>query len=261
MLKWRHYTIDAFFWGEHQDLVSWPFRKSNNILTILLKWCHHVMSHLRVFIWELFFKIKMQLLMLLKKKNLLSVLGWDRRISPLGLPFVITRQALWCQTVILVTDFSLQPPHLWLIIIILHELLINFFCVPLTLCLLVSSASNLCKQFGPRSGPTEHRAWSGCKLFDTLMIFLKKFSEKYDFEKNQQTTKNLKKLLIRQRVKLICVLIRLITVKVIRICMIISPFKCCSVLLQLSNNVKGSPGCHGNIWHGSSLYVGNGFGL
>ena len=36
----------------------------------------------------------------------------------------------------------------------------------LTLYLLVSSADNLCKQFGPRSGS---------KLFDTLIVFLKEF--------------------------------------------------------------------------------------
>ena len=31
----------------------------------------------------------------------------------------------------------------------------------ITLCLLVSSADNFCKQFGPRSGPTKCWAWSG----------------------------------------------------------------------------------------------------
>ena len=38
--------------------------------------------------------------------------------------------------------------------------------------LLVSSADNLYKQFGPRLGPTKGRAWSGFKLFDTLMVFV-----------------------------------------------------------------------------------------
>ena len=52
----------------------------------------------------------------------------------------------------------------------------------LTLCLQVSSADSLCKQFGPRSGPTKCRAWSGSKLFDTLMVFLI-FFKKDDFEK------------------------------------------------------------------------------
>ena len=46
-----------------------------------------------------------------------------------------------------------------------------------TLCLLVSSAHNLCKQIGPRSGPTKRRAFSGSNLFDTQMVFLKEFFE------------------------------------------------------------------------------------
>ena len=41
----------------------------------------------------------------------------------------------------------------------------------------------LCKQFGPRSGPTELRSWSGSKPFDTLIEFLKEFFEKVNFEK------------------------------------------------------------------------------
>ena len=32
-------------------------------------------------------------------------------------------------------------------------------------------------------------SWPGSKLFDTLMVFLKEFFEKVDFESNQQTTK------------------------------------------------------------------------
>ena len=56
-----------------------------------------------------------------------------------------------------------------------------------TLCPLASSADSICKQFGNRSGSTECRAWSGSKLFDTQMVFLKELFEKVDFEKNQQT--------------------------------------------------------------------------
>ena len=33
--------------------------------------------------------------------------------------------------------------------------------------------ANICKQFGPRSGPTKCWAWSGSKLFDTLMLLKK----------------------------------------------------------------------------------------
>ena len=49
----------------------------------------------------------------------------------------------------------------------------------------MSSADNLVKQFGPRSGLTNRRASSGSKLFDILMVFF----QKIDSEKNQQTTK------------------------------------------------------------------------
>ena len=48
----------------------------------------------------------------------------------------------------------------------------------LILCLPVSSADNLCKKYGPKSGPTKCRALSGSKLFDDDGIpeicFLKK---------------------------------------------------------------------------------------
>ena len=47
---------------------------------------------------------------------------------------------------------------------------LNFTLTP---CLPVTSADNFGKQFGPRSGPTNRRAWSGSKLFDILMVFLK----------------------------------------------------------------------------------------
>ena len=57
----------------------------------------------------------------------------------------------------------------------------------LWLYLLVLSADNICKQFGPRSSLTKHQAWSGWILFDTPMVSLKEF-----FEKGQQTTKSMK---------------------------------------------------------------------
>ena len=41
-----------------------------------------------------------------------------------------------------------------------------------------------------RSGPTKGRAWSGSKLFDTLIVILKEFwKKKNNFEKYQQTRK------------------------------------------------------------------------
>ena len=56
----------------------------------------------------------------------------------------------------------------------------------------LSSAGNLCKQFGPRSGPTECRACSGSKLFDTDSV-LKDFFEKINFEKNENYDQNYEK--------------------------------------------------------------------
>ena len=55
--------------------------------------------------------------------------------------------------------------------------------------ILLSSANNLCKQIGPRPGPTKHQAWSVSDLFDAQMVLRKEFFEKAVYEKNQQTTK------------------------------------------------------------------------
>ena len=49
----------------------------------------------------------------------------------------------------------------------------------------MSSADNFFKQFRPRLGPTESQSWSGSKLFDTLIEFLKEFFEKVNFESDQ----------------------------------------------------------------------------
>ena len=46
----------------------------------------------------------------------------------------------------------------------------------------MSSADNLCKQFKPRPGPTEHRSCSGYKSFNTL-IDKKDFFENDNFGK------------------------------------------------------------------------------
>ena len=60
----------------------------------------------------------------------------------------------------------------------------TFFKFFLTLCPLVLSADNFCKQFGPRSGPTECRSWSGSNCLSSYIVFLKEI-----FEKNPQTAK------------------------------------------------------------------------
>ena len=53
----------------------------------------------------------------------------------------------------------------------------------------LTSAYKLCKQFRPRSGPTEHRPRSGSKPFDTLTVFLKIFLKKLILKSQQTTTK------------------------------------------------------------------------
>ena len=63
-------------------------------------------------------------------------------------------------------------------------------------CRLLIKKNNFGKQFGPRSGPTIRL------LFDILLVFLKEFFQKVNFEKNQQTTKKHEKLPSRQWVKL-----------------------------------------------------------
>ena len=47
--------------------------------------------------------------------------------------------------------------------------------------ILLSSTDNLCKQFGPRSGPTE--------LFDALIVLLKELFDKVNFEKSADDKK------------------------------------------------------------------------
>ena len=50
----------------------------------------------------------------------------------------------------------------------------------------LSFADNLCKQFVPKSAPTKCRTWSGSKLFDTLMVFLKYFLKKLILKKKKK---------------------------------------------------------------------------
>ena len=90
-------------------------RKSIRDVIVMLKWRHHVASQriqyfLEVF-YIFFFNIKWGIYVVVsEKKNPLFVWGWDRKIRPSGSPFVITRQASWCQTLILGRIF-LSHPH------------------------------------------------------------------------------------------------------------------------------------------------------
>ena len=55
-----------------------------------------------------------------KKKYLSCVYDMDRKIRHTELLFGITRQASWCRSVTLVTDFSIHTMHPWKILIIFH---------------------------------------------------------------------------------------------------------------------------------------------
>ena len=60
-------------------------------------------------------------------------------------------------------------------------------------CDILLFADNLCKQFGPKSGPTECRSWPGSKPFDTLIVFLKGFFvKKLILKKSADGDKNMK---------------------------------------------------------------------
>ena len=56
----------------------------------------------------------------------------------------------------------------------------------------MSYADKLCKQFGPRSGPTECRSLSGSKQFDTLIVFLKEFMKKLILKKTADDNNSMK---------------------------------------------------------------------
>ena len=71
---------------------------------------------------------------------------------------------------------------------------------------LLSSANNLCKQFGPNQAQQNVGAWSGSKLFDTLMVFLKDVFEK--LKKKIQMTKMHAILSSMQRVKRLMPVVR-----------------------------------------------------
>ena len=65
----------------------------------------------------------------------------------------------------------------------------------------LSSADNLFKQLGPRS---ICRSWSGYKLFDTLIVFLKEVFEKAYFDKKSADDNISMKNYPACRVKCVC---------------------------------------------------------
>ena len=74
--------------------------------------------------------------MVSKKKNPLFEWGWDRKICFSASHFVISRQASWCQTEILVIDFSTPPSHSWWNLILCYMMGIRFTTYPGNVCML-----------------------------------------------------------------------------------------------------------------------------
>ena len=70
---------------------------------------YHVASQRTRELLRAFFNMKIQYLIVSKKNNPLVVWGWDRKPRPSASPFVMTRQASECQTVILGRDFPIPP--------------------------------------------------------------------------------------------------------------------------------------------------------
>ena len=59
----------------------------------------------------------------------------------------------------------------------------------LALCLRVLSTDTRGKLFEPWSSPANSWAWSVSILFDILMVFMKEFFQKVNFEKNSRPQK------------------------------------------------------------------------
>ena len=104
---WPWHWLMASFLGfsclEHISYITANFSQ----MCLMLD--HFLWGAFVTLLWHFLFKHKMRHLMVSKKKNPLFVWGWDRKIRPSGSLFAITRQGLWCQTVILGTDFSIPP--------------------------------------------------------------------------------------------------------------------------------------------------------
>ena len=114
-------------------------------------------------------------------------------------------------------------------------MLLNFWPLfLLIICLLVSAADNLYKQFGSRSGPTKRRAWSGCELFDTPKVFQNYFvkcNDRVDDTKHAQvqdlvgkeyTTNKNGKWTVRG---ITCISYNIYHLKKLKMCLFINDFK------------------------------------
>ena len=96
-----------------EGYIHWLYWNSRTLwssdVIVMLKWRHHVKWYLSVnsgTSGSLFLNKKT---MTSKKRIHYSCEAWIEKICPSESPFVITRQASWCQTAIPGTDFSMLP--------------------------------------------------------------------------------------------------------------------------------------------------------
>ena len=120
---------------------------------------------------------------------------WSSRQWKTGVLIRLHRSARWSAPLL----YAYTSSTAWTYDELDHRCIRTFEIVTLTLCLQVSSANNLCKQFVPRSGPTECRACPGSKLFYTLNVFQKKNPD-VNFE-NKNHEKNLSILIHRVKMQ------------------------------------------------------------
>ena len=102
MLKWRHHVASRRIQDFLEVFFMFSYIKWGSLYLVVRK-----KTNPSIAIFFMFFQYKMRYLVVSKKKNPLFVWEWNRKIRPSRSPFVITRQASWCQSVILGTDFSI----------------------------------------------------------------------------------------------------------------------------------------------------------
>ena len=83
----------------------------------------------------------------------------------------------------------------------------NVSCVQLTLSQLVSSADNLCKQFGLRSGPTKCRVWSGSNCLTRWLYSWNNILKKNDFGKISRRQKSMQNYPVGKELKHIYIIV------------------------------------------------------
>ena len=109
-----HIPVSALGKNTKQTAARWPYADPWRHCNVNIASPCRISAYSRFSgrLLQAFFNIN-EVLYSEQENNSSFVWGWDRKIRPSWSPFVITRQASWCQSVILVTDFSISPSHSW----------------------------------------------------------------------------------------------------------------------------------------------------